>query len=97
MDYYQGENGLKADDGQARKWLHRSAQQGDVAAQFNYAMLLKAQPADVYFWLSVAAPHLTGETLDKTKELRTTASGRLSPAQRTEIDRRVKAWRPVEE
>lgn len=97
MDYYQGEHGLPSDNDLARKWLHRSAEQGDVAAQFNYAMLLKAEPALVYFWLSVAAPHLTGQTKDKTTELRNTAAARLSPAQRAEIDQRVKVWRPVEE
>jgi TPR repeat protein len=97
MDYYGGEQGLQPDNEQARKWLHRSAKQGDVAAQFNYAMLLKAQPAEVYFWLSVAAPHLTGETKTKTAELRTTAAARLSPAERAQIDQQVKAWRPVEE
>jgi hypothetical protein len=97
MDYYQGEEGLQADNDMARKWLSRSAQQGDVAAQFNYAMLLKAEPAKVYFWLSVAAPHLTGQTKDKATELSTTAAKRLSPAQRAEIDQQVKVWRPVEE
>ena len=97
MDYYQGEEGLQPDNDMARKWLHRSAQQGDVAAQFNYAILLKAQPDKVYFWLSVAAPHLTGQTKDKTTELRSDAAARLSPAQRAEIDQQVKVWRPVEE
>ena len=97
MDYYQGEEGLQQDNDLAGKWLSRSAQQGDVAAQFNYAMLLKAQPAKVYFWLSVAAPHLNGQTKEKTTELRTTAAARLSPAQRAEIDQQVKVWRPVEE
>jgi hypothetical protein len=97
MDYYQGEEGLNQDDDLARKWLQRSAQQGEVAAQFNYAMLLKAEPAKVYFWLSVAAPHLAGQTKLKTMELRTTSAARLSPAQRAEIDQQVKVWRPVEE
>jgi len=97
MDYYGGEQGLQQDNVQARKWLHRSAQQGDVAAQFNYAMLLKAQPSEVYFWLSVAAPHLTGETKTKTAELRTTAAARLTPTERAQLDQQVKAWRPVEE
>jgi TPR repeat protein len=97
MDYYQGEEGLQADDDMARKWLRRSAEQGDAAAQFNYAVLLKAEPAKVYFWLSVAAPHFTGETRQKTTELRTAASARLSPAERAEIDQQVKVWRPVEE
>jgi len=97
MDYYQGEEGLQPDNDQARKWLGRSAQQGDVAAQFNYAMLLKTEPAKVYFWLNVAAPHLTGQTREKTTELRTKAAARLSSAQKAEIDQQVKAWRPVEE
>jgi len=97
MDYYQGEEGLLRDDDQARKWLSRSAQQGEVAAQFNYAMLLKAEPAKVYFWLSVAVPHLTGQTKAKTTELRTAAAALLTPAQRSEIDQQVKVWRPVEE
>ena len=35
---------------------------------FNYAMLLKAQPALVYFWLSIAEPHLTGDTKQKTTD-----------------------------
>ena len=97
MDYYQGEEGLTADNNMARKWLHRSAQQGDVAAQFNDAMLLKAEPAKVYFWLSVAAHNLTGETKSKTDELLTTASARLSQIQKSELDQQVKAWHPVEE
>ena len=97
MDYYQGEEGLQPDNDLARKWLHRSAQQGDVAAMFNYAMLLKAQPALVYFWLSIAEPHLTGDTKQKTTTLRNEAATRISPSERGEIDQRVKAWRPVEE
>jgi hypothetical protein len=97
MDYYQGEEGLQPDNDIARKWLHRSALQGDVAAQFNYAMLLKAQPEKVYFWLSVAAPHLLGQTKEKTTELRTAAAAKLSPAQKAEIDQQVKDWHPVEE
>lgn len=97
MDYYQGEQGLQADEDQARKWLHRSAQQGDVAAMFNYAMLLKAQPALVYFWLSIAEPHLTGDTKTKTTSLKNEAANRLPPGERAQIDQRVKDWRPVEE
>jgi hypothetical protein len=97
MAYYQGEEGLQVDESVARKWLHRSAKQGDVAAQFNYAMLLKAEPEQVYFWLSVAAPHMVGQTKDKTAELRKDAAGRLSPAQKADLDKQVRDWRPVEE
>ncbi len=97
MAYYQGEEGLQPDNDIARKWLYRSAQQGDAAAQFNYAMLLKAEPAKVYFWLCLAEPHFTGQTKAKTTELRTAAAAKLSPAERAEIDQQVKLWRPVED
>ena len=95
MYYYGGEQGLQPDNELARKWLHRSASQGHVAAQFNYAMLLKAEPAEVYFWLSLATPHLTGDSGQKSKELRNTAAGRLTAQQRTQIDEKVKNWHPV--
>lgn len=97
MDYYGGEQGLTADPDVARKWLHRAADQGHVGAQFNYAMLLKAQPALVYFWLSVATPHLLGNAKETSKGLRDKAAARLPPSERAEIDERVKNWRPVEE
>jgi TPR repeat protein len=97
MAYYQGEEGLQPDNDLARKWLYRSAQQGDAAAQFNYAMLLKAEPAKVYFWLSLAEPHFIGQTKAKTTELRTAAAAKLSAAQKAEIDQQVKLWRPVED
>ena len=97
MAYYQGEEGLTMDQSLARKWLHRSAKQGDVAAQFNYAMLLKTDPEQVYFWLSVAAPHMVGQTKEKTAELRKDAAGHLSPAQKADLDKQVRDWRPVEE
>jgi hypothetical protein len=97
MDYHDGEQGLAEDDDIARKWLHKSAEQGHVAAQFNYAMMLKAQPADVYFWLSLATPHLTGDAKQKSKTLRDAAAGRLNATQRTDIDRRAAGWRPSED
>ena len=97
MAYHDGEESLPMDDDMARSWLHRSAVQGDVAAQFNYAMLLKTQPADVYFWLSLATPHLLGNTLRISKDLRDKAAARLNPTQKTEIDRRAESWRPVPE
>jgi TPR repeat protein len=97
MDYHDGEHGLTPDNDVARKWLHRSAKQGDVAAQFNYATLLKAQPSEVYFWLSLATPHLTGSARDTAKGLRDKAAARLMPADKTTIDRRVQTWKPVEE
>jgi TPR repeat protein len=97
MDYNDGEQGLEPDHDLARKWLRRSAEQGHVAAQFNYAMLLKAQPSEVYFWLGVATPHLTGSTKDTSQQIRAKAAALLNPAERTTIDRRVTTWHPVEE
>lgn len=97
MDYHDGEQGLQADTDLARKWLRRSAEQGHVAAQFNYAMMLKANPSEVYFWLGLATPHLTGNTKQTSQELREKAGARLLPAEKTAIDRRVSSWRPTDE
>ena len=97
MEYQDGEHGVQPDKDIARKWLRRSAEQGDVAAQFNYAMMLKAQPAEVYFWLGLATPHLTGNTKQTSQQLRDKAAALLNPSERTAIDRRVEAWRPVAE
>ena len=97
MMFDQGEQNLPIDEGMARKWLHRSAAQGHVPAQFNYAMLLKAEPEEVYFWLGLATPRLSGKTAETSKELREKAGKRLSPSERTDIDRRVEAWHPVVE
>lgn len=97
MDYHDGEEGLQPDNDLARKWLRRSADQGHVAAQFNYAMLLKARPSEVYFWLGLATPHLTGNTKQTSEELRQKAASRLMPSERTAIDRRVKDWHPAAE
>jgi TPR repeat protein len=97
MDYHDGEHGMQADSDLARKWLRRSAEQGDVAAQFNYAMMLKAQPSEVYFWLGLATPHLTGSTRQTSQQLRDKAGALLQSSERTAIDRRVEAWRPVPE
>lgn len=97
MDYNNGEHGLQTNYDLAASWLRRSAKQGHVAAQFNLAMLLKAEPAEVYYWLSLATPHLLGKTRDKSAELRQAAAARLRPADRAQIDQRVKSWHPVEE
>ncbi len=97
MDYHDGEEGLESDDDLAGKWLQKSAAQGHVAAQFNYAMMLKGQPDKVYFWLSLATPHLVGDAKQKSTELRDKAGARLSPSQKVEIDKNLKDWRPVEE
>lgn len=97
MAYHDGEENLPLDDDMARRWLHRAAVQGHVAAMFNYAMLLKAQPADVYFWLTVATPHLTGNTKQISKDLREKAAARLNSTQKTDLDRRAEDWRPTAE
>jgi hypothetical protein len=97
MEYQDGEHGVQPDNDLARKWLRRSAEQGDVAAQFNYAMMLKAQPSEVYFWLSLATPHLTGSTKQTSQQLRDKAGALLQSSEKTAIDRRVEAWRPVPE
>ncbi len=97
MMYNQGEDNLAMDDDLARKWLRRAAEQGHVAAQFNYAMLLKAEPSEVYFWVSLAEPHLTANAKEVAKTVREKAAARLPASEKTAIDRKVEGWHPVPE
>ena len=92
MDYNLGEQGVQPDPKLAAEWLRKSAEQGNVAAQFNLAMVLHEQPEELYFWLSLAAPHLKGDPLAKSKQILNVAAGILGPAKRAEIDARVKQW-----
>jgi hypothetical protein len=63
-----------------------------VGAQVNLAMMLHDQPEESYYWLSLAAPHLKGDTQGKVTKLREDAAATLSPAKRAEIDERIKQW-----
>jgi len=92
MDYDQGTHGVKQDKGMAEKWLRKSADQGNVAAQFNLAMLIYSNKAEAYYWLSLAAPHLKGEPLAMTNKLRDGAAAMLKPAERAKIDEHIKQW-----
>jgi TPR repeat protein len=92
MDYEDGIHGLPKDRNLAAEWLRKSAEQGNVAAQFNLAMLLSSQPEELYFWLGLAAPHLKDDPLAKLIQIRHVAAGILGPDKCAEIDTRVKRW-----
>jgi len=92
MDYNEGGHQLRVDPQQAEYWFRKSAEQGYLPAQFNLAMLLKDQPEEAYYWLSLAAPHMKGESLAKTAKLREAASAKLTADARTGVDERVNQW-----
>ena len=92
IDYGFGYQGAKQDENVAAEWFRKSAEQGIVGAQVNLAMHLHNQPEEVYYWLSLAAPHLTGDTLDRIAKVRDAAAVVLTPAKHAEIDERIKQW-----
>ena len=92
MDYNFGAKGLKLDQSVAVEWFRKSAEQGTVGAQVNLAMLLHDQPEETYYWLALAVPHLTGDTLEKATKIRDGAAAALTPAKRAEIDQRIQQW-----
>ena len=91
LAYDMGEE-VKKDQKEAIKWYRKSAEQGFAGAQFNLAMRLSNQPAEMYFWLSLAAPQLNGEPLAMAIKIQDLAAGLLKPVERAEIDERVKQW-----
>jgi len=89
---YDMGQGVEKNEEEAIKWYRKSAEQGFTGAQFNLAMRLSNQPAEMYFWLSLAAPKLQGEPLAMAIKIRDLAAGLLKPSGRAEADERVKKW-----
>jgi TPR repeat protein len=85
---------VKPDQKLAVEWFRKAAEQGMVMAQYNLAMLLHPNPKETYFWLSVALPHLTGQTLQNGTRARAIAAAALKPDERAQLDERVRQWHP---
>ena len=90
MDYEDGKHGLAQDHQQAKEWLRKSADQGNVPAEFDLAMMNSTNPRELYYWLGLVVPHLKGPDLDKTVEVRKKAAAKLLPEERDQIDSSVK-------
>lgn len=89
MDYEDGKHGVAQDHQLAKEWVRKSAEQGNVPAEFDLAMMLSPDAREVYYWLGLVVPHLQGSNLDKTVEIRKKAAAKLLPEERDQIDASV--------
>jgi TPR repeat protein len=89
MDYEDGKHGLPRNHQLAKEWLRKSADQGNVPAEFDLAMMLSTSPRELYYWLGLVVPYLKGPDLDKTVEVRKKAADKLLPEERDQIDSSV--------
>jgi len=94
IDFENGQD-TKKDKKQAEEWYTKAAQQGHIWAQYNLGQMLASKPAEAYFWLSLAMNQLDGDPLIKATALHDDAASKLNPAQKSQADDRVNAWRPT--
>ena len=97
--YQQGE-GVAADAREAAKWYRRGAELGDGRAQLNLAVLTGdgvIGPPDLvqaYVWFSLAAERFEdGKNKENAIGGRDQCASLITPEQRTEAERRLRAWR----
>jgi TPR repeat protein len=89
-----GYKSIRKDLAAAVDWFSRAGDQGMLMAQYNAAMLLHdTHPDQTYYWLSLALPRLTGDTLQNGTGALAIAAAALKPEERTKMDERVKQWR----
>jgi TPR repeat protein len=90
--------GMKRDYAEAQKWYHFAAERGLADAQFNLAALCengRGGPKDLkqaYIWYSLAAARGDADAA----KARTRLARSMSPAQITDADALVSAWKPQE-
>ena len=98
---YYGRKAAGRKDGEATKWCGISARLGNVMGQYCLMTALAAgngtqrNNMEAQFWFAVSRrtyPALEGFWLDLAKK---ELSAQLSPAQRSEVQRRAEAWRPL--
>jgi len=92
VDYDGGYHGVKQDKAIAIEWFRKAAEQGMAIAQYDLAMEIHEQADETYFWLSIALPNLIEKMQNQATYFRNVAAAALSPAQRAEIDKRIKQW-----
>ncbi|MDP1717908.1 MAG: tetratricopeptide repeat protein [Burkholderiales bacterium] len=92
--------GKPADAQAAAEWFELAANQGHTLAQISLAeMYLKGQgvsadPAQAYFWSSIAAYTLTGSDLERPQATSKAAKNLLTAEQVKELDESVETWYP---
>ena len=92
--------GVPKSEEEAAKWYRKAALQGHVKAQMRIANFylkgtgMARDLAESLFWLTVIAERQEGRMGDKAKYLRSRVATRLSAGQISEVEARVRAWRP---
>ena len=92
VDYTMGFHGMEKNQQLSAEWFRKAAEQGMVMAQYDLVMAEHGDPKEVYFWLTLAIPHLEGDTLKNATAIREEAASHLSATQQAEIETRAKQW-----
>src|SRR5262245_154793 len=100
-EHLAGGAGVAKDQAEGARWIRKAAERNIKYAQWELGDIYRAgrgvekDPVEAYFWLGLAARGGVEE-----EGLRETVAKSLSPAQISEIERRIDKWRaehPVEE
>ena len=97
--YYGGE-GVPQDYQESARWFRAAAEQGQGQSQYALGeMYAKGEgvPEDdiqAYMWANLAASRLTGDTRQKSVELKDTIAKLLTPEQIAEAQRLSREWKP---
>ena len=97
---YLNGRGVPQDDVVAVKWSHKAAEQGDADAQSLLGAMYergRGVPQDfiqAHMWFNLAASRSSGETRDKSAEIRDFLAARMTPDQIAEAQRLAREWKP---
>jgi TPR repeat protein len=97
---YEKGRGVSKSEKDAAEWYRKAALQGHAKAQMkiaNFYLKGKGVPRDMaesLFWLTVIAERQKGRIRNKAKYLRSRVTKSLSAEQISQVQARVRAWRP---
>ena len=93
---YDNGQGVPKDEAEAVKWYRKAADQGNASAQFNLGLMydngqgVPKDKAEAYKWWLLAGAQ--GD--EQAKKNISIIEGNITPAQRTEGQRRAREWKP---
>lgn len=99
-DLYREGRGAPQSDAEAALWYERASRHGSGWAQYHFATMRLAgrgtarDPADAYFWASVAETIAPERDKPVVTALRLQAARELTPARQQELRQRAVAWQP---
>ena len=93
---YESGSGVVKDEVEAVKWYRKAADQGYALAQFNLGLMyangrgVPKDEAEAYKWWLLAG----AQGHEDAKQMISFIEGNITPAQRTEGQRRAREWKP---